>query len=399
MQTMLILGLRQPNPSQGSNFWHIPAAYARDTLEEAAELVIRVMKHGDVYFDEDEDLAEKLDITEDAPEQEDPGARPGAFDEAAAEYAAEQAAGRRGRGGEAAAGAFSAPASGLDELDMLEQRLASRKEAMEESSSDDDDADELRAAMADTAEASDSEQEAGGRVASGRTSRPQKQQKSRKHKSDKQDKKEDAAKAAAAAAAAAAELRQARAAKAAKAAEESRAAEHMQDDVDEPSQLTESPAAAKKRTSSGSGRLAKRRKLRAEPTDVAVDSEDDLDLGLDDGLDLDSETESADADTGLVTSAAPAAAAPVERNVGGRRAAMMVSSKCRRRAVPACPPARLPACLPACRQDRRSRLGIVVLTRFVDPPRLACALQVTRTRSLGRTDDPACQRVKPTQMR
>ena len=67
---MLILGLRQPTPSLGSNFWHIPAGYARDTLEEAAELVIRVMKHGDVYFDEDEDLADKLDTAEDAPQQE-----------------------------------------------------------------------------------------------------------------------------------------------------------------------------------------------------------------------------------------------------------------------------------------------------------------------------------------
>ena len=62
------------------------------------------MKHGDVYFDEDEDLADKLDSV-DASEREDPGARPGAFDEAAAEYAAEQAMARGESGAGAAEGA------------------------------------------------------------------------------------------------------------------------------------------------------------------------------------------------------------------------------------------------------------------------------------------------------
>jgi hypothetical protein len=327
LQTMLVLGIRQPSPGQGSNFWHIPAVYARDTLEEAAELVVRVMKNGDIFFDEDEDLAEKLDA-EDALEQENPGARPGAFDEAAAEYAAEQAAGR----GESGAGAESSARTGeLDKLEMMEQRLAaSRSEMMDDiSSSDDDDADELRAAME---QPSDTEQEA-GEGADARAARLQKKQKARK---DKSDKKKEAAQAAAAAAAAAAELRQARAAKAAK---ELRAAEQMEEDAEE-SQVAASPAAAAKRKSGGGGRLAKRKKLRAAPADEVDDSEDDLDLGLDDdGLDIDEdEAESPGADTDQAKSEAPAAA-PAERSVGGRRAAMMMSSKCRT-CVPACLPAR-----------------------------------------------------------
>ena len=208
---MLVLGIRQPNPAQGSNFWHIPAVYARDTLEEAAELVIRVMKNGDIFFDEDEDLSEKLDSADDALEHVNPGARPGAFDEAAAEYAAEQAA---GRGESSAGGAESSARMGaLDNLEMMEKRLASQSELMDDiSSSDDDDADELRAAMADPGEASNTEQEA-GEGTDARAARLQEKQKARK---DKSDKKKEAAKAAAAAAAAAAELRQARAAKAAK---------------------------------------------------------------------------------------------------------------------------------------------------------------------------------------
>ena len=55
--TMLILGLKPPNPAEGSNFWHVRAACTRETLKQAAELVIRVMKQGDVVFDENEDLA------------------------------------------------------------------------------------------------------------------------------------------------------------------------------------------------------------------------------------------------------------------------------------------------------------------------------------------------------
>ena len=41
---------------QGSNFWSVPAACTRETLEESAELLIRVMKDGDSYYDDEEDM-------------------------------------------------------------------------------------------------------------------------------------------------------------------------------------------------------------------------------------------------------------------------------------------------------------------------------------------------------
>ena len=76
-QAMLVLGLLPPDAAkvttilsmplmckksecctflQGSNFWSVPAACTRETLEESAELLIRVMKDGDSYYDDEEDM-------------------------------------------------------------------------------------------------------------------------------------------------------------------------------------------------------------------------------------------------------------------------------------------------------------------------------------------------------
>ena len=307
-QTMLILGLKPPNPAEGSNFWHVPAACTRETLEEAAELVIRVMKQGEVFFDEDEDLAAAADKTQRDSDDEDevrenPGARPGAFDEAAAEYAAEQAGG----------GAGGARTGELDELDMLEQRLKGRKETVDhDSSSDDDDAGELMAQMQQGEADGD---DGGSEAATAGAERSVRKKKEKSKKPSKEDKKKEAAAAKASAAAAVEELRQARAAKqvkeAAAAAAEAPSAE--EDDAAEVElDLEDSPAPTKKRSSGGGGRLAKRKKLRAAAP--AEDSDDDLGLGEDDdGLDLGG-------------SSPAAVAAPAENRAVGRRAAMMMSS-------------------------------------------------------------------------
>ena len=305
-QTMLILGLKPPNPAEGSNFWHVPAAYTRETLEEAAELVIRVMKQGDIFFDEDEDLAAAADKTQrdsddDDEVRENPGARPGAFDDAAAEYAAEQAGG----------GGAAARTGELDELDMLEQRLKGRKETVDDSSSEDDDAGELMAQM-QQGEDGGSEAAAAGAERSVRKKKKKKKEKSKKP--SKEDKNEEAATAKASAADAMEEIRQARAAKEAKQAAADAEASPAEDGagangVELDLKDSPAPAATKKRSSGGGGRLTKRKKLRAA---APVESDDDLGLGdEDDGLDLGGDSP---------------AAAPAENRAVGRRAAMMMSS-------------------------------------------------------------------------
>lgn len=136
---MLILCIQPPDQTNGFNFWHIPAFINGKTIEEEAELVDRVMKRGDIYFDDDDDDEAQTAASAQRSESEDEArvaAAPGAFDEAAAEYNAERANARPRRGAAAVE-----RAGGLDELDEMEMKLASRGASEMDGSSSDDDAD------------------------------------------------------------------------------------------------------------------------------------------------------------------------------------------------------------------------------------------------------------------
>jgi hypothetical protein len=130
---MLILCVQPPDPASGLNFWHIPASISRETLEEAAELVERVIKRGEFNFvDEDE-----RDGDDSSSEKE---AEAASFDDVAAEYNAEQASSRPRR-------VASERVGMLDELDQLEHQLAAKGASGIDSSSSDDDADDLGATI------------------------------------------------------------------------------------------------------------------------------------------------------------------------------------------------------------------------------------------------------------